>query len=140
MDGISRAENGGSVLAVDDCAVMRVILRATLESMGYSVVAVDSGAAALDAARQQAFDAVILDVEIPGMDGMAVGRALRQDPRTASIKIAMHTSVAESAVRAGFSQYDSFVPKTRDPRSLGQQVDRLIRGPQSLPSAPLHSR
>ena len=116
------------MLAVDDCATTREILRASIESFGYSVQAVDSGWAALEAVSQASFDAVVLDVEMPGLDGMAVGRALRSDPRTASAMIAMHSSVDEAAVRAGFSQYDAFVPKDCSPRALGERVDGLIRG------------
>ena len=118
----------GRVLAVDDCAVALATLSASLELLGYSVLAVGSGHAALQALDQDDFDAVVLDVEMPGMDGMAVGRALRQQPRLAHLKIAMHTGLDESAVRAGFSQYDSFVPKACSAQQLGQRVDGLIRG------------
>ncbi len=117
----------GRVLAVDDCEAMRDILCAALEALGYSVQAVDSGAAALEAAGQGGFDAIVLDVEMPGLDGMAVGRALRGNPKTAATRIAMHSSIAEADVRAGFSQYDAFVPKPCNPLALGQQVDGLIR-------------
>ncbi len=118
----------GCILTVDDCATTRVVLSAMLESMGYSVLAVDNGQAALDAAGRQAFDAFVLDVEMPGLDGMAVGRALRQDPRTACAKIAMHTGLAEAEVRAGFSGYDAFVSKAANPRLLGERVDGMLRG------------
>ena len=65
---------------------------------------------------------------MPGLDGMAVGRALRQNPRTARAKIAMHTGLDEAQVRAGFSGYDAFVPKASHPRLLGERVDSLLRG------------
>ena len=117
----------GHVLAVDDCPTMRELLRASLERLGYSVQAVDCGGAALNAAEHTSFDAVILDVELPGMDGMAVGRALRNHPGTASAIIAMHSSVDEATVRAGFTQYDDFLPKPGSPMDLGERVDRLVR-------------
>jgi CheY-like chemotaxis protein len=117
----------GHVLAVDDCAVTRELVCASLESMGYDVQGVDSGWAALQAVEQGDFDAIVLDVEMPGMDGMAVGRALRHNPRTASAVIAMHTSVDETAVRAGFSHYDLFVPKSSSPTDLGEHVHGLLR-------------
>jgi CheY-like chemotaxis protein len=120
----------GRVLAVDDCEAMLQIVCASLESFGYDVQAVDSGWAALDAARQAPFDAIVLDVEMPGPNGMAVGRALREDPRTASAMIAMHSSVGEAAVRAGFDQFDAFVPKASHPRALGERVDSLLRDRQ----------
>jgi CheY-like chemotaxis protein len=117
----------GRVLAVDDSAVMRVLVTASLEALGYSVEAVDSGHAALEASKLESFDAVILDVDMPGIDGLAVGRALRGDPRTSASMIAMHTSVEESVVRDGFDAYDAFLPKPFDARLLGERIDRMIR-------------
>lgn len=116
-----------SILAVDDCAATREMVCAMLEAMGYRVQSVDNGQAALQAVLGQRFDAIVLDVEMPGLDGMAVGRALRRDPRTAHAKIAMHTGLAEAEVRAGFSGYDAFVPKVGDPRLLCERLDGLLR-------------
>ena len=123
----STPESRGRVLAVDDSSVIREVLTASLEAAGYSVEAVDSGHAALVAARQERFDAVILDVDMPGIDGLAVGRALRGDPRTRQSMIAMHTSLDEADVRTGFDGYDAFLPKPCDARLLGECVGRMIR-------------
>jgi CheY-like chemotaxis protein len=117
----------GRVLAVDDSTVIREVLIASLEAAGFSVEAVDSGQAALAAARQESFDAVILDVDMPGIDGLAVGRALRGDPRTCRSIIAMHTSLDEAAVRRGFDGYDVFLPKPCSAQLLGQCVEQMIR-------------
>jgi two-component system response regulator MprA len=124
----STPESRGRVLAVDDSSVIREVLTASLEAAGYSVEAVGSGHAALVAARQESFDAVILDVDMPGIDGLAVGRALRSNPKTSTSMIAMHTSLEESFVRTGFDEYDIFLPKPCDARYLGQCVDLMIRG------------
>ena len=120
----------GRVLAVDDSSVIREILIASLEAAGYSVEAVATGHAALAAASREAFDAVILDVDMPGIDGLAVGRALRGDPRTRQSMIAMHTSLDEAAVRTGFDGYDVFLPKPCDARLLGECVGRMIQARQ----------
>ena len=117
----------GRVLAVDDSYVMRELVTLSLEAVGYSVEAVASGDAALVAAARENFDAFILDVDMPGMDGLAVGRALRRDPRTRSSMIAMHTSLDEADVRTGFDGYDAFLPKPCDARLLGECVGRLIQ-------------
>lgn len=114
------------MLAVDDCAAMGELMRASLERQGCSVQVVDSGWAALDAARSLAFDAFVLDVEMPGLDGMALARALRGDPKTANALITMHTSLDEAQVRAGFSHYDAFVPKSGGPLALGEEVARML--------------
>ena len=106
---------------------MRELMRASLERFGYLVRAVDSGWAALQAVEEEIFDAIVLDVEMPGLDGMATGRALRRAPRAAAAVIAMHSSVDEAAVRVGFCHYDAFVPKSGCPLALGERVDGLLR-------------
>ena len=115
------------VLAVDDSYVMRELVTLSLEAAGYSVEAVASGDAALDAAAREQFDAFILDVDMPGMDGLAVGRALRENPRTRSSMIAMHTSLDEADVRTGFDGYNAYLRKPFDARRLGECVDRMLR-------------
>ena len=117
----------GRILAVDDCDHMGLLVQAALESQGYSVKVVDSGFAALDAIAHEHFDAVVLDVEMPGLDGLAVGRALRNHPKTRASKIAMHTSVDEAVVRTGFDQYDAYLSKPCSAQSIGACVDQLVR-------------
>jgi CheY-like chemotaxis protein len=128
MHPITEAQPRGRVLTVDDSPVMRVLVTASLEALGYSVKAVDSGHAALAATQGEDFDAVILDVDMPGIDGLAVGRALRSNPKTSTSMIAMHTSLDEAFVRTGFDEYDIFLPKPCDARWLGQCVDLTLRG------------
>jgi CheY-like chemotaxis protein len=139
MNASEGRDNAGNVLAVDDCPAMREIVRASLECRGYSVHSVDSGQAALDAATEVRFDVILLDVEMPGLDGMAVGRALRSAPQTAAAAIAMHSSITEAEVRTGFAGYDAYIPKGADLRSLGEQVDRLVRTRRAVNPAQLAS-
>lgn len=127
MQSTTTPRSRGRVLAVDDSPVMRILVTSSLEAIGYSVEAVDSGPAALAASRNERFDAVILDVDMPGMDGLAVGRALRGDPVHCSSMIAMHTSLDEAFVRAGFDGYDVFLPKAGNGQLLGESVDRMFR-------------
>ena len=115
------------VLAVDDSYVMRELVTLSLEAAGYSVEAVASGDAALVAAAREVFDAFILDVDMPGMDGLAVGRALRRDPRTRASMIAMHTSLDEADVRTGFDGYNAYLRKPFDARRLGECIERMLR-------------
>jgi|KBSMisStaDraftv2_1062788.scaffolds.fasta_scaffold273176_2 CheY-like chemotaxis protein len=128
MHPVTATQPRGRVLTVDDSAVMRLLVTASLEALGYSVEAVDSGHAALAASQREDFDAVVLDVDMPGIDGLAVGRALRSNPKTSTSMIAMHTSLAEAFVRTGFDEYDIFLPKPCDARYLGECVDLMIRG------------
>lgn len=127
MPSPNASPSRGRVLAVDDSTVMRELVTLSLEAAGYSVEAVASGDAALVAAAREEFDAFILDVDMPGMDGLAVGRALRNDPRTRSSMIAMHTSLDEADVRTGFDGYNAYLRKPFDARRLGECVDRMLR-------------
>jgi CheY-like chemotaxis protein len=112
---------------VDDSDVIRLLLQASLEQLGYSVATADNGTAALQAAERERFDAIILDVGMPGLDGCAVGRALRSDPNHRHAVIAMHTTMAEPDVRSGFDGYDALLPKPCAPGLLGEHVDRLMQ-------------
>ena len=117
----------GRVLAVDDSPDMLLLVSTSLEAAGFDVEAVDSGHAALEAFRDSRFDAVVLDVDMPGLDGLQVARALRADPRASGSAIAMHTSLAEGVVRARFDDYDAYLPKPCAPRELGERIEHLIR-------------
>ena len=109
---------------------MRVLVTASLEALGYSVEAVDSGYAALEATRHERFDAVILDVDMPGMDGLTLGQELRREPKTRASRIAMHTSMDESVVRSIFDGYDVFLPKPCGAQMLGECIERMLREPR----------
>jgi two-component system, NtrC family, nitrogen regulation response regulator NtrX len=89
-----------SILIVDDEAGVRASLGGVLRDEGYRVDAVDSGEACLDQVMRQPYDVVLLDVWLPGLDGLATLERLRERRVDAQvIMISGHGSV-ESAVRA----------------------------------------
>jgi two-component system chemotaxis response regulator CheY len=69
-----------SILAVDDSASMRQMVAFTLSSAGHVVTNAEDGKHALELARQQAFDLVLTDINMPVMDGLSLTRELRQLP------------------------------------------------------------
>lgn len=81
MSGASSQANVGqtpqTILAVDDSASMRQMVRYTLEGAGYKVVQAADGVEALDFARTSSVDLVLTDVNMPRMDGIALVRELR---------------------------------------------------------------
>ncbi|MDE2484201.1 MAG: response regulator [candidate division NC10 bacterium] len=83
-----------AVLVVDDNPTNRLILRRTLHTWGVSVGEAGGGeeALALLRAPQAGYQVVILDHQMPGMDGVAVARAIRQDPKLQRIKLVMLSS------------------------------------------------
>ena len=67
-----------SALIADDDELSRLLLQETTEQAGFDTVAVADGTDALQAALSRHFDIALLDVEMPGLDGYAVCRALRR--------------------------------------------------------------
>jgi DNA-binding response OmpR family regulator len=81
------------VLVIDDEETDRYILRRHLEDSGCAVVEADSGAGGLRLAREAAPSLILLDLNMPGMDGYEVLARLRADERTAAIPVAVVTSL-----------------------------------------------
>lgn len=71
---------GGSLLSVDDCPFTRLAIGVLLEPLGWKVTFAPDGKAALEAAAYIPFEAVLLDLELPVMDGLATARELRRRP------------------------------------------------------------
>lgn len=127
---MNKATDEVKILAVDDSTVALTLLVAQLQAAGVNVEAVDSGFAALNAVEHEAFDAVILDVQMPEMDGVAVARALRANLKTARSKIALHTSLPEADIQSRFTDYDAFLPKPCDADSLRETLRQLALFPR----------
>src|SRR5438046_929421 len=90
----------GSILVVDDEEIMREILETLLSREGYSVRSAASGAEGLDLARSVPFDAAIVDVMMPGMDGMTLLDELKKlDDDLPVMMITAYASV-ENAIAA----------------------------------------
>jgi len=90
------------VLIVDDSAPFRMTARALLEARGYAVAGTASdGAGALDAAAELRPDAVLLDVNLPDMDGMAVAERLTMNGHGAPIPAVVLVSTVERAALGG---------------------------------------
>ena len=70
-----------SILAVDDSASMRQMVRFTLKSAGYQVTEAVDGQDALEKAGTRDFDLVLTDQNMPRMDGISLTRKLREQPR-----------------------------------------------------------
>ena len=90
----------GTVLVVDDEEVMREVLEALLQREGYEVRLAVNGMEGLELARSQSFDAAIVDVMMPGMDGMAVLAELRGMDEDLPVIIVTAFGSIESATSA----------------------------------------
>jgi two-component system KDP operon response regulator KdpE len=110
-----------SVLVVDDEPQIQRALRVGLAAQGYEVTAAASGEAALDCAAGREFDIVILDLGLPGMDGVEVCRALREWTRTPILVLSVRSDESQkiAALDAGA---DDYITK---PFGMGELLARI---------------
>ncbi|HET9488987.1 MAG TPA: adenylate/guanylate cyclase domain-containing protein [Methylomirabilota bacterium] len=94
---MSPGRNGGSgdLLVVDDNRVNRLLVARTLEQLGHRVAFAENGRQALEALRNRPPDLVLLDIEMPEMNGYQTLEALRADPKLRDIPVVMMSSVDE---------------------------------------------
>lgn len=85
------------VLVADDDVAIRELLVFNLRAEGFDVVAVDNGEDACDAAWKGTPDLIVLDVMMPGRDGLSALRALKADPRTSNVPVVLLTAKATDA-------------------------------------------
>jgi CheY-like chemotaxis protein len=125
-----RALNGARVLLVEDNEINQQVAREILEGMGLSVSAANDGREAVIAVQEGTYDVVLMDVQMPVMDGYEATRAIRSDPRFKGLPIIAMTAHAmagdrEKSIAAGMNDH---VSKPIDPqalfRALGVWVDK----------------
>ena len=88
-----------TVLAVDDSASMRQMVKLTLSGAGYQVLEAADGADGLDKARVHSVDMVVTDLNMPGMNGLAMIRELRKLPAYRGIPIIFLTTESDASVK-----------------------------------------
>ena len=116
----------GKILVVDDEETMRRSLADILRLEGYLVQAVSSGEAALDILRKDPFDVMLLDLKMPGMDGLEVLRtASRIAPETMVILLTAHGSL-ESAIEAVRFQAHDYLVKPATTQQILNSVTKAI--------------
>ncbi len=117
------------ILVVEDEEDILELLRYNLNKEGYRVTGVLSGEEALRTARSQPPDLVILDLMLPGIDGLTVCRELKQDAKTREAPIIMLTAKGEEAdVVAGLELgADDYVTKPFSPRVLLARLRAVLR-------------
>jgi CheY-like chemotaxis protein len=117
-----------TILVVEDNVQNRYLVTFLLESRRHRVVAVEAGNAAVNAALTSKPDVVLLDIQLPGIDGYAVARAFRGNPALRTIPIVAVTSFAmmgdrEASLAAGCAGY---VEKPIDPDTFAAEIERYL--------------
>ena len=112
----------------DDNAASRELIREVLEMSGYDVVEAADGQDAVSRARENAPDLVLVDIQMPRLDGYGVLRELRADPRFAGLHVVALTAFAmqgdrERALDAGF---DGYITKPVEIAALRREINRIL--------------
>ncbi len=118
-----------SILIVEDEEDILELIQYNLSREGYRVRGVRDGEEALELVRSGDPDLVVLDLMLPGLDGLEICRRLKQDPLTRAIPIIMVTAKGEeSDVVLGLGLgADDYVPKPFSPRELVARVKAVLR-------------
>jgi DNA-binding response OmpR family regulator len=128
---------GRRVLVVDDQEDIREMARLVLTGAGYEVVTAGSGTEALKLAREAAFDLMLLDINMPGLDGWATLRLLRADEAHDALPVAMFSVKSEvrdkvEGLKDGAIDY---ITKPFGVDELVSRVSRILAGAGSGASA-----
>jgi CheY-like chemotaxis protein len=132
---VEAAESKATILVVDDNTDNVEILRAFLESRGFTIAEARDGRAALAKMEEVKPDLVLLDVMMPGMDGWEVCRVIKQHPQLGDTKVVMVTAKGgfEDKFEGLRSGADDYVVKPVDFKDLMGKVERNLaaRGSQA---------
>lgn len=124
---------GARILIVEDDHEQRRLAASGLRSAGYRVVTVESGAEAVHTARTERPDLILLDIDLPEMDGMAVCRQLKLDPAVADIPVIFctaRTSVIDRMAGLALGA-DDYVTKPFAPSELLLRIRQQLRRPSA---------
>lgn len=117
-----------SILLIEDNAQNRYLVTFLLEKDGYEVLSVEDGASGIEAARQRVPDLIVLDIQLPKMNGYEVARRLRHDERLRAVPIVAVTSYAtpgdrEKAMASGCTGY---IEKPIEPETFAHAIRQII--------------
>jgi type IV pilus assembly protein PilB len=119
---------GKRVLVVEDSPTVSTVVKYFLELEGFEVLVAENGLLGLEAAKRDHPHVIVSDVKMPGMDGMAMVKALRADPETreAAIMLLTSESSVESEAEGLAAGADDYVLKPVEPRRLAARVRAVL--------------
>jgi len=117
-----------SILVVDDDPEIVTMLNTRLTKRGYKVATAGDGHRAIEMAKRDKPDVVLLDVMMPGKSGWEVARALKQDPDTQHVKIVMVSAIGEKTneITAPIYGADAHVDKPFEFEKLEKVIAALL--------------
>lgn len=127
--------NQGKVLVVDDESSIRRALRTTLGALGFQVCEASNGERAVELARGESFDAVLLDVNMPGIGGVETCRVLRQSHPQLGILMLTVRNGQEDKVEALDAGADDYIAKPFELRELAARLRAAVRRSRTAQSS-----
>ena len=124
------------ILVVEDQADTRQIIRDMLASTDYEITEAENGEQALAAIAKQRPDLILMDIQLPIVDGYTATRQIKSDPALRSIPIIAVTSYAlrEEENKARAAGCDDYVPKPFSPRQLLAKIRNFLQYPIAAPT------
>ena len=119
------------VLYAEDQASTRIVTEALLVHMGFAVVSVEDGELALEKAKASSFDLILLDIEMPNMDGVTAARHIKAEagPCQSTPIMAMSAFLADSTEHSVWRDaFDSALPKPANSNELRRALSKIIEG------------
>jgi DNA-binding response OmpR family regulator len=117
----------GKILLVEDEELIGTMVRLNLEAADFQVVWAKNGIDAARAAESEPFDLVLLDIELPGMDGLSVLKKVRKAGIGTPVMMLTASGDVPTKVRALDSGADDYLPKPFDTAELVARVNALVR-------------
>jgi CheY-like chemotaxis protein len=115
-----------TILVVDDELGAIEVVATALEDEGYRVLSAANGRHGLEKLAEGSVDLAVIDFMMPLMDGVAMGRAMKEDPALRHIPIIMMSAVGESLLRERFDGYAAFLRKPFRVAALLDVVRRVL--------------
>ena len=118
------------ILLIEDEAGVRLFVRVNFELDGLEVLEAEDGAAGLELARAEQPDLILLDAQLPVLDGWQVAEELLHDPSTCEIPIVFLSAHADSTIRERALQLGAtdYVTKPFDPVALAVRINQICSG------------
>lgn len=116
------------ILIVDDEEVIRELAKDLLENKGYQVLTAPDGRKGVEIAKSQKPDLIIMDVNMPRLNGFQALHEIKKDKKTMSIPVFMLTTRnSEDDMRQGMEEYaDKYLPKPFTPQKLLQEIEETL--------------
>jgi CheY-like chemotaxis protein len=130
---LSRAYRNSRILLVEDEVVNREITLELLSDIGQTPDVAEDGAVAVELARQQRYDLILMDMQMPVLDGLEATRQIRQLPGGATVPILAMTAnaFAEDRARCAAADMNDFLAKPVSPEALFETILKWLSAPKN---------